>query len=85
VIPGDPLRAGLYLGVWVCAALVIFNLSRLRKRGNAAFAMAGASLALGVTIMAFAESWPEPVVWAGGALTAGLLVLDGYLRAGASK
>ena len=81
---GDPLRAGIYLGVWICAALALFNLTRLKKRGNAAFALAGASLALGVTIMAYAENWDQAIVWIGGALTAGLLVLDGYLRAGKS-
>jgi len=72
----------LEVAMGICAVMVCFNLLRYRTRKNAAFVMAGAFAALGLTFFALFEDMSQVIVGLLGFLVVALIVGDFVLRAG---
>ena len=65
----------------ICAALAVFNLALLRKRGNKAFVLAVAFLVLGATLLLYIRQGMSNLVIGGGSIVILLLGVDFFLRA----
>lgn len=65
----------------ICAAFAIFNLTLLKRRGNAAFALSLAFLVTGGTILLYGRQGMSNLVIAGGSVVILLLGVDFFLRA----
>lgn len=65
----------------ICAAMAVFNLALLKKRGNTAFILALAFLVLGGSILLYIRQGMSNLVIAGGSIVILLLGADFFLRA----
>jgi Zn-dependent protease with chaperone function len=65
----------------ICAALAVFNLALLKKRGNKAFVLAVAFLVLGATLLLYIRQGMSNLVIGGGSIVILLLGVDFFLRA----
>ena len=79
-------KAAFLDGVMVlCAAMALVNLGKLKSRGNSAYYLAGAFLALGATVYAYTAHAPDLVLSIGAFVVILLLVADFLYRTGKGK
>lgn len=74
---------GLFLsvGTWMCAVGAIFNLFKLKGRGNAALVLSAAFLVMGGLLWMIKTHASQGLIIFGGILLAGLLAADFVIRA----
>lgn len=70
----------LSIGAWVCALGAIFNLFKLKSRGNSAFLLSAAFLALGAILWMVRIRANESIITIIGVVLVVLLVADVILR-----
>lgn len=71
----------LFVAAVACAVMSLFNLTKLRKRGNTAFILSAAFLVLGGCLLLFRSQGLSLPVAIGGGVVGLLLVADLVLRA----
>lgn len=70
----------LSFGAWVCALGAVFNLFKLKRRGNSALLLSSAFLALGAVLWTLKVHGNETLIRVLSVLVLGLLIADVVLR-----